>query len=339
MASNQAHNRTDNVSGHSSKALMEPDRAENTDFPPLVHLDSKALENSKGAAFPENPYERKIDPSNPVHALQDQLEARVDGQGKKTSIGDVTDATRLSAPGFTEKKRTREYLSRAATLHLIDRLAKLGPSAILIMMSGAFYFAVSFFVVAPIETTLWAAMVLLSGGRLLLHNRAFLAGDKKIASRQLRFRAYHTVSLLVFSTAIAAVLPLLGGYADQLGQTQLMVNVILFVAVIGGGLQLPHARASLAILIPIVISVVCFGGQNVQLSSSLIFIASLAGGAIVALFTLTGRLLMTRARRKYPRTVYRSQFERQVRLHFRRKALQPMTTSRRMVHQKSASIV
>ncbi len=249
---------------------------------------------------------------NPVHDLRQTIKDGLAG------FEDRSDSTVYSIAALTKSRRWK--LSRAACLHLINRLARYSPSGIILMMLVSVWVGVSNFSHAPIPSMLWAGMVMVSGGKLLIRNRSFLAGDASVASRPFYWRACHTSNLAVFGTAFGAgmimLIPANVALDSSIGLMVLMIIASFFGAVA----QFAHGRAIFAILFPVLVFA-SWATYRIGLPASYITIASAAAITSLTLLALLAMVMVRRADNRYPRTVYEPLAKNVSRLPFRRKAL------------------
>ncbi len=168
----------------------------------------------------------------------------------QTSVNTAFTPVKTSAQPTTGFK-----LSRAAHLHLINRLARFAPSAIFAIFAATLYLAVTHFLASPVKVGIWAFIVFCVGGKTLATALAYRAGDKKIASRPFHWRRCHIASLCVLSTAfgVGAILlltfPNAPSSVENLGavpiDTSVITNTDIATANIGFAMVMQNAIQNL----------------------------------------------------------------------------------------------
>lgn len=255
---------------------------------------------------------------SPVHEMQNALAAQMHPSVRAAAepkIGIVKRLTERVATFLSVQKT-----SRGATLHLIDRLARLGPPMIAIIMAATAYVVTVIMPLMPVHALIWGGLVSSAGIVLFKRNRAFLTGDACVAARPIYFRACHTANLLAFSVSFSAGLILFGERAFTAGIGFQVFGVTGLALFLGALMQLAHGRAILAMLGPLMASLVFLFANNGLPSH--FFMITMFMFALLALglgVLFVG--ILKHAQATYPRTTLQEKGANRARTEYRRKAL------------------
>jgi len=203
-------------------------------------------------------------------------------------------------------------LSRAAHLHLINRLAQTNSISMLILLSATFYLAVKFYAFGPVAITGWAILTGLCCLKALTRAHGFNSANPAIAARPFHWRICHQANLGVIGVAFGSFPlvynALISANAHQaLSSGQFIpsafwaygfIPIMAFLAALP---QLTHRPALFALILP----VFTFVGTNALIASlsipamGLIIIGFLTASAV--LIALHQKIIK-RAAYHYPRT-------------------------------------
>ncbi len=262
---------------------------------------------------------------SPVHEMQNELAAQM-----HPSFWGVAEPEDGIVQRLTQRVATFlsiQKTSRGATLHLIDRLAKLAPPLIAIIMAATAYLVTVIMPLMPVQALIWGGLVSSAGILLFKRNRAFLTGDACVAARPIYFRACHTANLLAFSVSFSAGLILFGERAFTAGIGFQVFGVTGLALFLGALMQLAHGRAILAMLGPLLASLVFLFANN-GLPGHL-FMITMCMFALLALglgVLCVG--ILKHAQATYPRTTLQEKGANRARTEYRRKALPSLANNK-----------
>lgn len=247
---------------------------------------------------------------NPVGDLQERI---------KDGLTQSSDQAFSKTRAFYKRPNSRK-LSRAAYLHLIDQLAKVGPTGIIVILLVTAWISITCFAVNPAATLVWASCVALSGGKLLIRNHSFLAGDAKIASRPFHWRSCHTANLSVFGTAFGAGMIMLIPETGAPNSGGVLGALIICSTLFATGTQLAHGRAALSLILPVLLFT-GWAAFRLSIPATVLTIGSAVLIVVMTMLAMASILILRQAERRYPRTVHDTVRHNVSRLPFRRKVL------------------
>jgi len=221
---------------------------------------------------------------NPVGVLQDQLSASLD-------------ATPLLIPNPARNSRTK--LSRTAHLHLTNRLARAAPTSFIVLLITVALFLFLTHETVSMNVIVWPAMLGLSLFHPMRWCFAYRAGDSRIASRPLRWRANHAAAMSVVGVLIGAgcFMALESTIAVLLPGCTLLVIGTFFAAV----LQASYRPAALGLFMPVAIATI-MTTVAINLPMVSVAIAAAAISVLTGVILHATRTIKTNAKAQFPRT-------------------------------------
>ena len=220
----------------------------------------------------------------------------------------VHDLQRLAAAGARPRRTKRRGVSRAARLHLVDRLSRWSAIGLASLAGISVYLGVTIGREFPVRATAWCALLLAALWACRTMRARYRSGEA-IAARPFRWRANYTSALSVLGVAYgAAPVLLIPASAPPLMAVEI-IGFTLLGALIAGGAHSAHRASAIAIASPALL----FGFAALARSAvtglpaaGVIAVAVFVAGFIGAATTM----LLNDARRRFPRTGFvRSEVE------------------------------
>jgi len=218
------------------------------------------------------------------------------------SVQELQQLAHEAAARRYKSRSAQRGLSRAARLHLIDLLSRLGGSGLALVAGISIFLAVTAGQNYPARAVVWAVMVLSALYVCRRFRQEFRSGEH-IASHPFRWRANYTAALSVLGAAFGAgafvLLPAGIGQADALQALAL----ILATAIGASALHAAHPKSAIAIGLPAGLFAI-IGVARAQ-GFSIPFFASIGiGAAAVIGLIYTSRNIVAMAATRFPRTTF-----------------------------------